>query len=319
MFNMNVRIYGAAILTATLGSCLAFAQTAARNPGSALTEAWHSDSVVYVAGLADVKPSSSGSLSLTQDTVVFANKHVQGSIPLQRITAVSIGDERVATGGSAGKVARVIPMGVGQAMGAVTNKNVGVLTIEYLDQTGGYHGAVFEVPKTQVALAQQQFTAHIGPASAIESHSCGGSVVPNTLLVEEIRSSGVELPAEYRALLYEELVDQLGVSNGASTVYRVGDAAAGCSARKLQISVTAFKKGNEALRASTGPVGLFVGASSVTFHMTLVDSTGVILFDKSVKASKHGDGDSLSVTRNLAKNVSKCLAKSKTAHSKSAA
>ena len=118
---------------------------------------WRSDKVVYVAGLADVKPNTSGSLSLTQNTIVFTNKEVEGVIPLDRITTVSIGDERVATGGYVGKAARLIPIyGIGSAMGAVTNKSIDLLTIEYLDQNDGYHGAVFEVPKTQAVVAQQQ-------------------------------------------------------------------------------------------------------------------------------------------------------------------
>ena len=271
---------------------------------------WRSDRVVYVAGLADVRPNSSGSLSLTQNTVVFANKEVDGVIALDRITTVSIGDERVATGGYVGKAARLIPIyGIGSAMGAVTNKSIDLLTIEYLDQNDGYHGAVFEVPKTQAVVAQQQIESRTVASPVIKSHPCNGPVTPNTVLVEPIATSGVDLPAEYRVLLYEQLIEQLRVSNGTGTVYRTGDAVAPCAVRKLQLTVIAFKKGNEAIRASTGPVGFFVGATSVGFHLSIVDNGGVVLFEKSLKVSKHGDGDSLSVTRNLAKSVSKRLVK----------
>jgi hypothetical protein len=266
--------------------------------------------VVYVAGLADVKPNSSGSLSLTPSSVAFVSKGVEGTIAFDRITVVSVGNERIATGGVGGKVVRAIPFfGFGAAMGAVTNKSVGLLTIEYVDKDGGQHGAVFEVPKTQVDFAQKQISSRIKSPAMTDSRPCSGTATSDSILVQPIAAPSVELPAEYRALLYEELVDELRASKGSVTVYRAGDSSAPCRAKKLELSVTAFKKGNEAVRASTGPIGLFVGGTSVTFHVRVVDAAGRVLFERSHKVSRRGDGDSLGVTRDLAKSVSKKMAK----------
>jgi hypothetical protein len=317
-FPMKVRTMAVTIAAASMMVASVHRVHAQGPPASepAFTAAlWHSDKTVYVAGLNDVKPSSAGSLSLTQKEVVFENKKTEGVIPFDRISAVFIGDERVATGGTVGTVARLLPYGAGIAMGAVTNKTVDLLTIEYRDKNNGYHGAVFEVPKTQAAVAQQLLASRIVTPPVIESHPCSGVATPNAILVEPIAASDVELPAEDRVLLYEQLVDRLQASNGVGTVYRTGNAGIPCAARKLQLTVTAFKKGNEAVRATTGPVGFFVGVSSVTFHVSLRDDAGTVLFEKSLKTTKRGDGDSLNVTRNLAKSVSKNLAKAEKSES----
>jgi hypothetical protein len=306
------------LFAAVLQSSLGNAQSSQSPSSEASSASWRSDSVVYVAGLADIKPEAKGSLSLTPDALDFVTKASHGEIPFDRITAVFIGDERVATGGAAGRVARLLPYGVGPVMAVVSNKKEDLLTIEYLDRNGGHHGAVFEVPKTQAVLAQQQLVSRIVAIPVTESHPCSGLGLPDAILVEPIAATDVELPAEYRVLLYEQLVDQLRVSNGAGTVYRTGDTAAPCAAKKLQLTVTAFKKGNEAVRAATGPVGFFVGTTSVGFHVSVVDGSGTVLFERSLKENKHGDGDSLSVARDLAKSVSKRLAKAEKSDTRTA-
>jgi hypothetical protein len=312
MFDVNTRIYSAAVLTVALSSFPALAQTAP-NPGSAPFESWHSDSVVYVAGLQNLKQNTSGSLRITADELVFSTHAADEHIPLRQITSVSIGDERVATGGTSAKVVRKIPLfGLGAAAGAVTSKTVDVLTVEFLTVPSGYHGAVFEVPKSQAETAQQQLTAFASPNhQAMNASSCDEAAHSRTLLVAAIGEKGLQLPAEYRVLLYEQLVAELQRSYVSGKVIRVGDQAAGCPATTLHISVSAFKKGNEKLRSSTGPVGLFVGGTSVVFSAQLVNQAGTVVFKKNLKSSKHGDSDSLNVAHDVAQSVSKRLQKSK--------
>jgi hypothetical protein len=211
--------------------------------------------------------------------------------------------------------------GFGAAAGAVTSKMIDVLTIEYQDVDAGYHGAVFEVPKSQAELAQQQLTILAGsPNKETNTPGCNGALpVSKTLLVAALDDKGLQLPAEYRVLLYEQLVAELRKSFVGGTVLRVGSQAAGCPAETLHITVGAFKKGNEKLRSSTGPVGLFVGGTSVAFSARLVDQNGRVVFEKSLKSGKHGDSDSLGVARDITQSVSKRLAKSKAIGFKAAA
>jgi hypothetical protein len=219
----------------------------------------------------------------------------------------------VATGGTSAKVARKIPLfGFGAAAGAVTSKTVGVLTIEFLDVHSADHGAVFEVPKSQAEIARQQLMEFASSNHPETTPSvCDQAAQSRTLLVAAIDQNGLKLPAEYRVLLYEQLVAELQRSYIGGTVIRVGDHAASCPMKTLHLSVSAFKKGNEKLRSSTGPVGLFVGGTSVAFSAQLVNQAGVIVFEKKLKSSKHGDADSLGVAHDVAQTVSKRLAKSK--------
>jgi hypothetical protein len=302
----------AALLSLTMSASLGLSQNSAPPAISGSSAPWQSDSVVYVAGLADVRPESVGTLILTSTTLVFSTKGSQGEIPFSLITGVSTGQERVATGGTGAKVVRKIPIfGIGAITGAATNKSVDLLTVEFRDIHGGYHGAVFEVPKTQAAIAQQQLLSFTQSAPVNPPATCDGQILPNTVLVSPIISAGIDLPAEYRVLLYEQMVEELKKSSGNAAVLRMGDVTAPCAAAKLRLSVTAFNKGNETVRASTGPVGLFIGATSVKFHVDLVAHDGAELFEKDLKESKHGDSDSLSVTHDLAKSVSKRLKKAK--------
>jgi hypothetical protein len=303
------------ILAALVGGFLSQPAKAQGNVAAdapATPAAWHSENVLYVAGLADVKPDSEGSLRLTPSAISFVGKSAAGEIPYSQITGVYAGDERVATGGTGAKVARHIPFfGFGAAVGAVTNKKIDLLTIEYRDMNGGIHGAVFEIPKTQALIAQHQLSTFVTPSQAVEMQPCVEGTPSDAILVAPVRFTDVEVPAEYRILLYEQLVEQIKKADGTGTVYRVGDISVPCTAKTLQLSVTAFKKGNEAVRSSTGPVGFFVGGTSVNFHVSLTDKMGTVFFEQSMKESKRGDGDSLSVTHDLAKSLSKRLLKAK--------
>jgi hypothetical protein len=313
MLTRLTRIGGGAILAVTFSSSVALAQSLPPGSRDTSTQSWQSDSVVYVAGLGNLKQNTSGSLRITADDLVFATRDARAQVPLRQIGSVSVGDERIATGGTSAKVIRKIPIfGIGAAAGAVTSKTVDVLTIEYQDLHSGYHGVVFEMPKSQAEAAHQQlavFTALPHPETG--TTSCSAVARPKALLVAAIDDSDLDLPAEYRVLLYEQLVSELQKSYAGGTVLRVGDPAAGCHAETLHISVSGFKKGNETLRSSTGPIGLFVGGTSVAFSIRLVDNSGTVVFEKRLKSSKHGDSDSLGVARSVAQSVSKRLVKAK--------
>ncbi len=112
-------------------------------------------------------------------------------------------------------------------------------------------------------------------------------------------------------LLYEGLIHEMSISTPAATYIRAGslEAGIGCSAMKLEISVTAFKKGNHALRASTGPIGLFVGKASVSCHVELTAADGRKVLAKDIINSKRIDTESLGVAKSVAKTVARKIRK----------
>ena len=274
-------------------------------PDASLPEA------IYLVGLGDVKEQTKGALHLQPRELEFTSKEVRAAIPVDHMLAISVGDERTERGGTAGKIARkVIPYGGGAALGAASQKSVDVLTVEYRDAHDGYHAAVFVLPTKQAEAMRADVAAQLKPVETRPPLACSAPQ-PGTAILEPIGVEGVELPAEYRALLYEHLLTQLKKERPADTFLRAGDIGAGpgCSALALRVSVHGFKKGNQALRASTGPLGFFLGTTAIEFKMHLEDAAGKSLFDAELKKKNRSDSDSLNVAKDLAKSVAKKMDK----------
>ena len=212
------------------------------------------------------------------------------------------------------KVARkAIPFGGGSALALVTQTKVDLLTVEYRDMHNAYHGAVFLLPKTGADSAQAAFGS-ISTAEEVEqpTPTCGGGQVhSSTLKIMTITSEGVLVPAEYKVLLYEQLVRRLTDEAGYEHIIRDGDtsSAAACPELNLSITLEAFNKGNAVFRASSGLLGMFVGTTSLKFHMTLQDASGQNVIDKELKKSERGDSENLDVADDIAKNVPGTLKK----------
>ena len=299
----NVTLLASALCL--LSGMTALAQSA--NHGQRLNPAEYE--VTQIAGLPDAKPNIKGQLTMSDTNLRFMSPEFKEEIGFNRMTSVSIGDERIETGGKTGRIVRtVIPFGGGLAVATITQKSVDLLTIEYKDLKGGYRGVVFFVPKSAAKVLSDRLTSQLSTTVPQQPQPCeGGSSSPTSVVVEPIATSGVEIPAEYRVLLYEGLVSELSASTTAATYLRAGsfDAGAGCSAMKLKITVTGFKKGNQAVRASTGPIGLFVGKTSVSFHVELTAADGHSVLTKDMTNSKRMDTESLDLAKSVAKSVSK--------------
>ncbi len=119
------------------------------------------------------------------------------------------------------------------------------------------------------------------------------------------------LPEEYRVLVYEQLTKQLQGENSLVAVYRDGDRdpAARCAEFSLTLRVRIFKKGNQVLRASTGPPGAFLGTTSVSYHLTARTLDGTAVIDKDMKSSERKDTDSLNVAKMMSGSIVKKLKK----------
>jgi hypothetical protein len=229
------------------------------------------------------------------------------------VIAVSTGDERLEKGGTSGKVARkAIPYGGGAVLGAVSQKSVDLLTVEYRDVHEGYHAPVFMLPTKQAAEIRQKILAETTPLPMVQPVVCrdaGGT--PNSVLLAPVDVSEMELPAEYRALFYERLMADLQSTRPSDSWFRAGDTSAGsgCTALTLRITLVGFRKGNQALRASTGPLGNFVGTTKISFAAELEDRSGKVIWSANLKQSNRGDSDSMNVTHDIAKSISKWIGK----------
>lgn len=276
----------------------------------------HQPEVVHLIGLPDVKPNAKGSLKLTEDALLFNSGDVDSPIPLALLTSASVNNERIETGGVTGTAVRsVAPYGSGDALGLVTQRKVGVLVVEFRDKKGAYHGAVFILPRTQAAELQKTIVTRIVSGSPVGAAACasGSSVDPHSILVSPITVDlQLQMPLEYRVLLYEHLIESLHGIKSADNFYRSGDPSAGtgCTAYTLNLRVKGFKKGNEVLRASTEPVGAFIASTVLAYAVQLRDHNGTVIFQDSGKKKVLLGSDSVGVTQAVAKRISGRLEKS---------
>lgn len=278
-------------------------------------EEWHSGETVHLIGLPEIKEKEKGLLSISPTALTFASPGGRASVQRAEISNVSTGDVNVETGGTAGKITRaIIPFGGGSALATVTHKQLGLLTIEFRDQRNALHGAVFLLPKDEALQAQQQLGEQTSPHSTEPPQGrceTNGGVLPDSIKVAVITTPGDPVPAEYRMLIYEQLVRRLREEGRFTAVYRDSDdePEAACPKYHLVLTLDAFKKGNAAVRASTGPVGFFVGATKLKFHVQVQALNGRMLIDKDLKASQRGDTDSLNIADKITKSLTKELEK----------
>jgi hypothetical protein len=281
---------------------------------------WQSTKAEHVYGFPELKPHKSGTLTFSSESVTFSGKAGTASIDRKDVTAVSSGNQKVEIWGMKGRVLRaVMPNGSGVAGAMFMHHRVDMLTVEYRDKRGAIHGAVFFLPAHQADQALQSFTQMLAPvqtealtdppvrAELATVPNCQDSVEPRSVLVAAPNWEHTEVPAAYRALIYEHVIDRLRLTQGAGRVYRDGenDGQKVCPQYAIHISITAFKTGSQVKRAILGPAGMFVGTTQMTFDTALSDVSGSINLHKQVKGTTRGESESTNVADSVAKSIAK--------------
>ena len=274
---------------------------------------WSSAEVQYVAGLPDSKPKEKGTLSLSNEGFQFTGRSSSSRISRQSILAVGTGDERIELWGKKGQILRaVIPNGGGIAAAMVMHHRVDMLTVEFSDPTGGYHGAVFFLPAQEATRALESFRRTSRAADELQSNFCKDSFVrPRSILLALPNWTQVEVPPAYRALVYERLYERLSKMKGIDHVYRAGERSVGlgCPESTMQLTISAFKEGNQVKRASLGPVGMFVGTTALKFEATVTDASKQVALREQLQVTVRGEDESMTVANSAAKKLTKHYSK----------
>lgn len=279
----------------------------------ATSATWSSQNVQHAYGLPQAKPSDKGTLTVTSEGLSFAGKAEQFAIQRTSVIAVSAGNQRVELWGMKGRLLRMaIPNSGGLAAAGVMQHRVDLLTVEFRDSKGGYHGAVFLLPAKEAERALESFSRIPVVQQEYPSATCQDSTIkPKSVLVSVPDWEKSEVPAAYRALVYEHLIDRLGHIDGISHVYRDGeDRGPGvCPQYTIHIAVSGFKQGSQVQRAVMGPVGFFVGTTQIGFDTTIIDASGRLHAQEQVKAAVRGESESTKVADSVAKNLAKHYSK----------
>lgn len=273
---------------------------------------WSSTHAIHILGMPDVKAKENGTLTITPQSLTFTGKSATAVIDMTSIVALSSGNERVELWGIKGRILRmVIPDGGGVALATVMHHRRDMLTVEFVDKQGGYHGSVFYLPANEAEQALHSVTPLLVVHSQAPSEPCSmANLNPNSILVKQPTVGKAQIPSAYRVLVYEHIVDRLRKSPGAE-VHRDGglDGQSTCSQYTMSLSTTAFKPGNQVERASMGPVGFFVGVTEIIVDLEVKDAKGIVVFRDQIQAKERGESESMNVIDKLAQQVVKRWAK----------
>jgi hypothetical protein len=270
---------------------------------------WQSTRVEHVYGLPDIRHNKKGTLTLSADALTFTGKSGNASILRSAVTAVSAGNQRIEVWGIGGKILRMtIPDGGGLAAAAVMHHRVDMLTVEFNDSRGGNRAAVFFLPANEADHVLQNFALTPAPPRKVSDAVCqNASIEPRSVLVSAPNWDNAQVPAAYRALAYEHLIDRLQSAKDVGHVYRDGEGygEGACPQYTVHITVAAFKEGSSVQRAFLGPAGIFVGTTQMTFDVTFTDTSGKLNTSEQIKATMRGESESTNVADQVAKNVAK--------------
>ena len=192
--------------------------------------------VRHVVGMQNAKYDATGLLLIVSKELHFDAGRSRGAVPLSSIEDIYVGSEITEGGGRLGELARgaamAAPYDSGAALTLLMIQKVDVLTVTYRDSDNGLHAAIFAVPKNHAEKFRAELIssgAHVknaakvsrvpAPAEAGRPKSAPASAV----MVEPVDSGDVNIPAEFRLAIYEDIVKKLEASGIYARVFRSGD------------------------------------------------------------------------------------------------
>lgn len=123
--------------------------------------------VKHVIGLEAIKHNAKGQVTISKDALTFASGPTRSDLRIAGIEDVQTGaDSQRIIGGTLGTLTMVAPYGSGRFLSLFREK-IDTLTIEYRDESGGLHGAIFTLPKGQASVLKAQLVAAGAKASPV--------------------------------------------------------------------------------------------------------------------------------------------------------
>jgi hypothetical protein len=273
--------------------------------------------VTHVLGFEDVPRNLSGGL-LIQDRCLHFQRDGSASaqVSLASIENIYVGEQDKQVGGipmTLGKAA--VPYGGGRVVSLFSHKKYDSVALEYRDSQGGFHGAIFRLPKGHGVPLKDALIAH-GPHSAASEDPAPvqrtreASVEAGiwSVQVDKIDAGTTALDSCFSDAIYENLLRELKKSKQFNEVLRSGDRKADDVSALLVLKtiVEKYSAGSETRRAVT----TVSGATKLTVHIQLVTRRGDVVLDRVVKGNVRFIGDNLKATNKLATNTAKVLKRS---------
>ena len=273
--------------------------------------------VRHVLGFEGVRRNAGGELSIQDDDLRFQPDGSQAAdVSTVSIQNISLGEEDKQVGGvpmMLGKTA--VPFGGGRVVSLFSHKKYDSLTVEYLDATGGFHGAIFQLAKGQGQTFKNDLIAHgahIAPSedpASVQSTPAESveAVQQWSVQVDRVDPGATTLDPCFSDAIYENLLHKLSESKQFKHVFRGGDRNANVSGvLVLKTLVEKYSPGSETRRAVT----TVAGATKLNVHIQLLTRNGRVVLERSVEGDVRFIGDNLGATNKVANNTAKILKRS---------
>jgi hypothetical protein len=117
--------------------------------------------VTHLLGFAGAPNNANGTLTIATEVLKFQKQGQPAvEVKIASVQGIFLGDESRQVGGlpmTLGKAA--VPFGGGRAVSLFAHKKYDMLTLEYLDGNGGFHGAIFQLDKGQGEILRNSLVA----------------------------------------------------------------------------------------------------------------------------------------------------------------
>jgi hypothetical protein len=273
--------------------------------------------VTHVLGFQDVRRNVSGELSIQDCDLRFQrDKTPAAQVSITSIQNISLGEQDKQIGGvplMMGKAA--VPYGGGRVISLFSHRKYDSLNIEYLDSSGGFHGAIFRLAKGQGEIFKSALIGHgvhirqsETPASLQSTHEEFQEGQTWSVQVDRVDPGGTTLDPCFSDAIYENLLRQLPKSKRFKNVLRSGDRNANDVSGMLVLKtiVEKYSPGSETRRAVT----TVTGATKLKVHIQLITRNGRIVLDRVVEGNVRFIGDNLGATKKVSNNTGKILKRS---------
>jgi hypothetical protein len=269
--------------------------------------------VTHVLGFEDGRRNVSGELSIEDDDLRFQrDKNPAAQVSITSIQDISLGEQDKQIGGvpmMMGKAA--VPYGGGRMVSLFSHKKYDSLTIEYVDSTGGFHGAIFRLARGQGEIFKNALIAHGARIRQSEDPAPLQSTLEEfqegqtwSVQVDRVDPGATTVDPCFSDAIYENLLQKLSKSKEFKHIFRSGDRNANVSGvLVLKILVEKYSPGSETRRAVT----TLTGATKLRVHIQLVTRNGRVVLDRAVEGNVRFIGDNLRATNKVANNTAKIL------------
>ena len=274
--------------------------------------------VKHVLGFGGVRRNASGELSIQGDDLGFQqNGKPSAQVSIASIQKISLGEEDNQVGGvpmMLGKTA--VPFGGGRVVSLFSHKKYDTLAIEYLDDYGGFHAAIFRLTKGRGETVKSNLIARgaqITPSEDPGPLRTTPEEFPKaaeewSVQVARIDPGATTLDPSFSDAIYENMLEELSRSKQFKHVFRSGDRNANdvSGVLILKMFVEKYNPGSETRRAVT----TIAGATKLKVHIQLLTRDSRVVLDHTVEGDVRLIGDNLRATNKVAHNTAKLLNRS---------